>query len=197
MPVKKIAIATVLGGLTLFAWGAISQTLLPLYNGALHKFTNEDAVTQAIAANTPHSGTYFLPNYPDVPAGANAEQKKATDEKMEQAMASGPMVFAHVRVGAMGGMGTYLATELLTNIIAALFVTLLLSQTTNLSFRNRVMFAAGVALVMIFDGTASEWNWYSAGGDFFLAEAVDGIVGWSLAGVVIAKLLPASAQKTA
>lgn len=189
MPIKKIALAAVLGGLALFVWGAISHSVLPLYHGALHKFTNEEAVTQAIAANTPHSGTYFLPNHPEYPPGASEAERNALDEKMKQRMANGPIIIAHIRVGAMSGIAPYLVMELITDIIAALFVTLLMTTAMQLSLGMRVLFSVGVALVMVFDNSASTWNWYSAGGDYFFAETVDAVVGWALAGLVIAKLL--------
>lgn len=178
-----------LGGLTLFVWGAVSHMVLPLYNNALHKFTNQDAVTQVVAANTPFPGTYFLPNYPNYPEGATEEDKKMLDEKMEQQMVNGPMVFAHVRVGAMESMGTLMVTEFLTNTLAALVATVLLVSAMQLTFGKRVLFAVGIALVMLFDHSASTWNWYSAGLDFFFAEVVDAVLGWALAGMVIAKVL--------
>jgi hypothetical protein len=34
------------------------------------------------------------------------------------------------------------------------------------------------------------WNWYGFPNAFFLAQGVDMIVGWALAGAVIAKLIP-------
>jgi hypothetical protein len=36
------------------------------------------------------------------------------------------------------------------------------------------------------------WNWYGFPNAFFLAQGVDMVVGWSLAGAVIAKLIPSA-----
>jgi len=194
MPARTIAVASALGGLTLFVWGALSHTLVPLYNNALHRFTNQDAVTQAIATNAPQSGTYFLPNYPDYSKAANDAERTAMRENMERQMMSGPAMFAHVRVGPMGSIAPNLVTELVANIIAALFLTILMSTATQLSLKMRMYFAVGVALVMVFDQSVSSWNWYGAGADFFVAETVDAVVGWALAGLVIGKLLGKPAQ---
>ena len=197
MSPKSISSAAVLGGLTLFVWGALSHSLLPLYNGSLHRFTDQDAVAQVIAANTPHSGTYFLPNYPDYSKAANEGERTAMTEKMKQQMMNGPTVIAHVRAGTMGSIAPNLVAELVTNILAALIVTLLMTAALQLALSKRVLFAAGVGLVMVFDQSASSWNWYSAGGDFFFAETVDAVVGWSLAGLVIGRLLGRTAEDPA
>lgn len=185
MNIKKISLATVLGGLTLFIWGALSHYVLPFYNNALHKFTDQDAVRQAIIANTPRSGTYLLPNYPDYPENATDAEKKALDEEMNQQMQAGPFVFAHIRVESFHGFASHLALELLTNILAVVFVTLIIINLPATSIGGRVLLSTAIALVMVLDRSASTWNWYSAGADFFFAEFFDAVVGWGLVGLVI------------
>jgi hypothetical protein len=39
------------------------------------------------------------------------------------------------------------------------------------------------------------WNWYGFPDSFILSQGVDMIVGWSLAGAVIARLIPQQAGK--
>jgi hypothetical protein len=189
MNTMKISLAAVLGGLTLFIWGTVSHSIIPFYNNALHTFTDEDAVTQAIIANAPRSGTYLLPNYPKYPEGATDEEKKALDEKMNQQMNTGPFVFAHIRVRSSAGFGIHLALELLTNIFAALFVTLIIINLPTTSLGGRVLLSISIALVMVLDYPASTWNWYSAGADYFFAEFFDAIIGWGLVGTVIGTVL--------
>jgi len=60
--VKKLLLGTVLGGLIVFAWGAISWMVLPWHAATLQAFTNEAAVSKVIQANAPQPGVYFLPN---------------------------------------------------------------------------------------------------------------------------------------
>jgi hypothetical protein len=186
---NRIALASVFGGLTLFVWGAVSHSLLPLYNNALQRFADQDAVAAAVSANAPQTGTYFLPNYPNYPEGATPEERKALDEEMSRQMAKGPTVFAHVRVGAMDHFGAMMMRELFTNIVAAFFAALLFLNATQISFARKVLFAACIGAILSFDHSASAWTWYGAGGSFFLAESVDAIVGWTLAGIVIATTL--------
>ncbi len=195
MPAQKIALAAVLGGLTLFLWGVVSHMVLPLYNKSLHKFTDEESVTMAIVTNTPHSGTYFLPYEEELPAGASAEQKKAREEKMKEQMEKGPMVFAHIRVGSFGSFGVHLAIELLKDILSALVVGLLLVNTQQMSLRSRVAFVFGIAVAVVLESTISEWNWYGAGTDYAFAVIFDLLVGWLLAGFVLAKVLSGGVPK--
>ncbi len=195
MPARKIALAAVLGGLTLFLWGVLSHMVLPWYNKSFHKFTDEEAVTMTIVTNTPHSGTYFLPYNEELPLGTSVAQKKARDERMKEQMEKGPLVFAHIRVGSFGSFGAHLAIELLKDILSALVVGLLLLNTQQMLFRNRVAFVFGIAVAVALESTISEWNWYGAGTDYAFAEIFDLLVGWLLVGFVLAKVLSGGLAK--
>ena len=197
MPVRKIVIAAVLGGLAMFIWGAISHMTLPLYNSALQKFANEDAVTQAIIANAPVSGTYFLPNLPTLLAGASEEQKRAADKAMEERSEKGPQMFAFIRVGPFGSFGTHLLGEFLSDVVAVLLVSWLFLRLGLSSMRNRLTAAIAIGFTIILSETMSQWIWYSSGFAFTLAETVDQVIGWLAAGFVIAKVLPRAEQKMA
>jgi hypothetical protein len=52
---KKMVLASLLGGLTMFVWGALSHTVIPFSEDSLLGFTNEDAIVQGIMAGAPTS----------------------------------------------------------------------------------------------------------------------------------------------
>jgi hypothetical protein len=183
---KKLVLGAVLGGLTLFVWGAISHMLLPTSEWVLHGFANEEAVKQAIVTNTPQSGVYFLP-YVDT-AEMSEEQQEA---RMEEAM-RGPVIFASVRLGPSASFGTLLVIQLLIEMLGALIATALLLQAKPLAYGGRVGFVAGIAAVVAVAGNLPEWNWYNFSTPYTLAEMFDLLVGWTLAGLVLAKIVPSN-----
>ena len=76
---KSAVIGTVLGGVVLFVWSAISWMALPWHQKTMTPFKDDHAMAQAIVANADRSGVYFLPS---------------ADESL---MASGPLVYAAIR----------------------------------------------------------------------------------------------------
>ena len=91
---KALILGTLLGGLVMFAWGAVSHVLIPYGTLVFLRFSDENTVARAIVANAPRSGIYFLPYMPEGdPAGMQAAQEK---------LARGPFLFAAVRVEAVG-----------------------------------------------------------------------------------------------
>src|ERR1041385_6635 len=190
MHTGKRVLAAILGGLAMFIWGAVSHMALPLYNGSLQKFTDQDAVLQVISANAQKSGTYFLPNIPDLAATASNEEKEAAEKAMMEKSEHGPSMFAFVRVGELGSWTPLLIVEYVSNALAVLVLAWLLLKTGVTKFGDRVTAAVCVGVLVILSETVSQANWYSAGMGFTIAETVDQVVGWFAAGLVMAKILP-------
>ncbi len=190
---SRIILAAVLGGVAMFVWGALDHEVLPLYNNALQKFTNEEAVTQAIVSGTPVSGTYFMPYIVNSPPGASEAEKKAAEQANEQRSQKGPQMFAFVRVGDFGSFGIHLLGELLKDIVATfIFVWLLMGAGVS-SMRNRILFGIALGLVVVFSETMSHWIWYDAGFLYTLSVAIDQVGSFVVASVVISTILPGGA----
>src|SRR2546423_10355233 len=138
---KQMILGSVLGGIVLFVWGAIAWMFIPWPGQPLRGFKNEDAVTQAIIANAPQSGNYLLPNADQ--KGLTAEQQQKAMEKM----AKGPIVFASVRLEPFNSMAKPLVSQFLTQLLVALLGTVLLLQTSGLSYKSRVIFLTVIGLI--------------------------------------------------
>jgi hypothetical protein len=67
-------------------------------------------------------------------------------------------------------------------------VTWLLLQTANLSYRRRVGFVVVVALAAGVVAHVPFWIWWKFSTSFTLVEFADLIIGWGLAGLLIAKV---------
>ena len=178
---KQNILATILGGIVLFVWSAIAWTAIPWPGEPLRSFANEAAVEAAITANATQPGNYILPN-PHRP-GLTTEQTGALADKMMR----GPMMFAAIRLGPMRPFPVLLGLAFVMYLVSALIATFLLSNTAGLSYGQRVLFVILCGVLIFVGGKLDEWIWWSFSTTYLLIEFVAIVVGWILAGLVIAK----------
>ncbi len=190
MSTGKLVLAVALGGIVLFLWGLLSHEVLPLYKNALVKFTNEEAVTQAIVANAPAPGVYFMPYVPQDANGMGADQFEAAKQTAMEKLQGGPFMFASVRPGAMGSFTKYIVTQLLTDMLTVLFLALVVMKVRGQSYWGHVMICVLVALAAFAVKSLPMWNWYEFSSAFTIAELVDITGRMFFAGLVIAKFIP-------
>jgi hypothetical protein len=176
---RSMVLGAVLGGLVLFLWGMVSWMVLPWREAALHEFTDEEAVVQAIQANAPESGIYV---YPGADAGAAAEEPPAAGETMQPK----PSLFVAYRREGSGSMAAAMITHLFTLIVVAFLVTWLVLQTRGLSYWGRVAFVVVSALAAALVCREPEWTWWGFSTGYILSEIVDLVFGGFLAALVIA-----------
>ena len=185
---KSLMLGGLLGGLVLFVWGAISYMALPWHRMALEKFTDEAVVAQTLTANASVSGMYILPNpHKHEPGLTDAQRQAAEDDGMKRMM-QGPFMFASVSLGGTHDMGQALLLNVLSDILAAALVAWLLLQTANLSYWCRVGFVVVVALTTGVVAHVPYWIWWRFSTSFTLVEFADLLIGWFLAGLVLAKV---------
>jgi hypothetical protein len=73
-----------------------------------------------------------------------------------------------------------------------LIATLILLHAKPLSYGGRVLLLAMVGLAIWLSTSAPGWNWYSSGAAWALSELGEQVGGWTLAGLVLAKVVPRS-----
>lgn len=184
---KSLVKGGMLGGITLFVWGAVSWTVLPWHNLTLQKFTNEDAVVAVIRANATTPGVYFLPNARHQP-GMTGTEKKAAWESVEKRMAEGPVVFASIRLKGAPSMAPFALTGIVISIIGATLGTLLLLQTRHSRYLRRAGFLSLFGLTAGVVCFLPYWNWFDFSTAYTATSIIDLAIGWFLAGLVIAKV---------
>jgi hypothetical protein len=186
----RIVIGAVLGGLAMFAWSAVSHMALPLGTAGIRAMPadREPAVVEAMRDAMTERAIYFLPGL-DMSRRPTEEEEKAWQARLQ----AGPT--AIVAYNPRGGqpMGTgQLVTELLLDIAACLFAAVVLAHVpSSVGYLRRALMVAafGAFATLAIDG--SYWNWYSFPGVYFLAQAVDGVVGGALAGLAVARVVKA------
>ena len=177
---KRIIVAALAGGIVFFIWSAIIH-MSPL--GMIGITSLPEPAYQALKTNLGETGLYF---FPGVEKDATPEQMKAWEQRLK----SGPYgILAYT-----GGPGAAMAPkqligELLTDIVAAFIAATILALIAA-PYIKRVFV---VSLMGVFGWVSlmlSYWLWYNFPTKYVLNEGFIEIVGWFLAGLVIAKIVP-------
>jgi hypothetical protein len=183
---KRILLGGLLGGIVLFVWGFVSWAVLPWHEATLNVVSNEDAVLGAIAANATKRGIYLIPGAPDTTGLSDEEAERREQEAMKK-MGEGPFVFAAVTPGRSPGMGAALAGSFVIQFVSAALATFLLMRASAMPYLARTAF---VMLLGLFAGIVvhlPHWNWWGFAMDYTLVGIADLVIGWFLAGLVVAR----------
>ena len=178
----KWLIATILGGVTIFLWGGLSHMVL-LKGIGFTRMSNEERIVSTLRSSLPGDGLYFFPSI-DLRGNPTREEQAAWEARFR----AGPtgMIIYHA-VGDAPLSPRKLSVQFLSDVLAAGIITYLLSLVIATYWR-RVGLVALLGAFALFAIGSIYWNWYGFPNAFFLAQGVDMIVGWSLAGALIAKL---------
>jgi hypothetical protein len=190
-------LAAILGGIAMFIWSFIAHDLLPLGEMGMREFKNEAAMLDALKTNLGDGGGLY--HFPGHKAGRNAtrqEKGEAMKRAMEKA-ASGPSGMLLYHPTREFTFGKLLGIEFATELLEAILVVLLLTQTRIESFGGRVGFVLIAGILAAITTNIPYWNWYGFPSSYTAAYMSIEIIGFLCVGLVAALLLrnrsPASA----
>ena len=169
----RILIAGVLGGIAMYIWSAVAHVVTPLGMTGVDTMPNEAAVTAAMQTSLgDRAGLYLFPaaamttpNLPG-PSGLLVYQNRANDMT--------PVT---------------LAQEAAVQIVEGVLAAFLLSLTVLAGYVMRAGFVALVGVVAVLASNPSLWIWYKFPAEFTLAAMFMDVVGYLIAGLVIAAVL--------
>jgi hypothetical protein len=167
----RILIAGILGGLAMYVWLSVAH-MSPLGQIGVEAMPNgTDVVTQISGATGGKAGLYFAPDY--------MHQKTSA--------ARGPFALIAFNPSSPTGLSpAQLGLEFLSELVEAIIAAWLLSQAAIAAYGARVGFVTGIGVVAAILAEAPYWTWYSFPLDYSLANAVLQIVGFFVAGLVMA-----------
>ena len=171
-------LAALAAAFVVFVWQGISHMALPWFHDSLNKFENEAAMVEAFKANSKVDGIYHLP------------QADMKDEAAMKQMETGVSVFVAVKLNGRGGMAQSLVHQFIYNLLGALFVTFLLTKLSHSGTGCRVGVTVFFSLFAIVTAILPNWSWWAFSNSFTGFMVFDHLVGWTLAGFVLAKLVP-------
>jgi hypothetical protein len=171
---KRILLAGLLGGLTLFAWESVAHLLLPLGQAGIKTLNNEQAILSSLKDNLKEGGLYFFP------AAAATGQAPP-----------GPSDILSIQPNSsMTMMPSQLLTQLGADIVAMVLAGILLAQTGAFAgFRRRVVFFTTLGILPALRTDLSYWNWYGFSSVYTASQFAVNILGFCVAGLVLAKLI--------
>jgi hypothetical protein len=177
-------LAAIAGGIVVFIWSAVSHMALGLGSAGIRTLPNEERMAQAIRGVVTEPGLYFFPGM-DPSRKMTPEEERAWTERYRR----GPSGLMIVQPGGRDPMEpTQFVVELLADILAAGVAAFLLA-----GLGGPLLARAGaVGLLGLFewaDLSVSYWNWYKFPTLYTGAALVEQVVGWTLAGLVMALML--------
>ncbi|HEX4303594.1 MAG TPA: hypothetical protein VHZ78_12435 [Rhizomicrobium sp.] len=167
----RILIAGLLGGLAMYVWLSVAH-MSPLGQIGVHALPGGEAmITQIADAAGNKAGLYFVPDHMSAKPSA----------------AVGPFALVSFTPRAPTGLSpAQLTFEFLSELVEALVAAWLLAQAALATYGARVGFVTGIGVVAAILAEAPYWNWYSFPLDYSLVNAAMQIVGFFVAGLVMA-----------
>ncbi len=182
----RVLTASIVGGIVVFLWGAISHMVLGLGEKgmSMEKLPGEQAILTTLSENIPETGIYFVPGMdPTI-----TDSQRQWDDAMER-MNKGPVAFMVVtREGYEGNMAMQMVWEAVSSAAAALIVSIVLLAMRG-PYLFRVLVVAGFGVFAWLSYGASEVIWYDFPEAYGVAQLIDQFVGWALAGLFMAAIV--------
>ncbi len=188
---KRILLAALAGGIVMFVWGAITHMVLPIGEMGMKSLPDEDRVLTALRGAVPSPGLYFFPGM-----GHGGDASAAEQEAWKEKARVGPIGLLVLQPGTDNPLSAgRLAGEAVSDILAGLLLAVVLSFLP-LSLLTRVVMAAGIALFAWLSISFSYANWYGFPAAYVAGEAIDQVLGWTIAAFVMTRILPRTARVT-
>ena len=150
---KRIVIASLVGGFVIFMWGAIAHTAFPLGTMGIRQIPDEGFVVVALRNSVTEKGLYFVPGR-DMTKSMTPKEEKDWEEKLK----TGPTGLLLVNPAGGEAMSLkQLGTEFATNVVAALVGAFLISRVVG-SYFSRAFFSMLVGIPSWLSISRPYWN---------------------------------------
>ena len=170
---KQIIIGGIVGGITLFAWGFISWTVLTWHFDTIRQDEGINAVVANVTDYLPEAGVYFYP-------------------PMTELYRSGPHGFVVVQPnGSEPTSPIMLAKGFVADVVVAMMASLLLivALPSLRNYRARVVFIASLGVFAILSGYIVDGIFHDLPVRYTVGLATDTAIAWTLAGLAIAAVV--------
>lgn len=179
----RIFIAGLLGGLVFLVWSTLAHTALPLGNMGMKFGVPHEAVLAALKQDaTLGEGVYVFPTLP-----VEKMMDEAAMKQFAPVETSNPYAFVIYQPQGRDSadMGANIGTQAVSNILAGLLAAFVLAAGA-FGFAKRVGLAVVLGVFAWMTVSVPWWNWYRFPTAFILESLIEQVVGWALAGLVMA-----------
>lgn len=187
LTMNRILIAAVAGAVVYYVWGMMAWMALPIHTPTILQIPQEAGVTAALKDRNLATGVYVAP-FMDPATAMNEGSEFMKNHE------SGPIYTLLYHKEGLPVMGPKVllfgfVIDLLAAGIAACMLHGSLGGCCSDNYLARVGFVAGFGFFVALVGHLSYFNWMNFPLGYTLAFCVDVIVGWTLAGLVIAAIV--------
>ncbi|QEG38275.1 hypothetical protein [Roseimaritima ulvae] len=184
---KRIVLAGLAGAVVYFVWQMLTWMLLPIHGPTVGPLPDEAPVRDLLVEQKVETGVYI------VPYGSEEAMMDPESEYMKR-HTDGPIFSIYYQQhGAQPMAMSVLAIGFLTDFLAASIVATLLCCAVGgcccKSYLQRVGFVTAFGFFLALTGHVSYFNWMHFPADYTAMFVLDVIVGWLLAGLVIAAII--------
>jgi hypothetical protein len=185
---KRILLAGLLGGLTLFAWGAVSHMVFQLEESAMSAAPpppGDRQIMDAVSATFPEDGIFMLPG-----GDMSMKSDEAAMEEWDARWRKGPRGILAVDHGDARTFPVMLLGEVLWDVVLATVAAILLAcaSASCCAWWCRTLFVTGLGLIASFR-TMQHWNWFHFPCGYTTVQVVDALIGFTLMGLVLAAIV--------
>ncbi len=177
----KVLIAAVLVGIIFFAWNCVSWTMLSWHHQTIRHLQSEKQILDSLVANTGGKGGIYIA--PEIPISVTHP------EELQERTPGGSSAFISFQPDTLNQNMKYrMIYALVNSIVISTLIVFLLSCTSELSYFSRVFFVVMIGLVGALIGHIPNWIWWGFDLSYTIVMTADVLIGWFLAGLVIAAL---------
>jgi hypothetical protein len=193
----RVLLAAILGGAVFFVWGFLAHEVIGLGEVGVKDIPNEQVVVPQLRGSVTEPGFYLIPATGMTP-GETSEQKKAAIKQFQQKAASGPygVLIYHPNGGEVLSMPLQLGREFVLNVAVALIAATLLGWAGLSSFASRLTFMTLAGIMVALLTNVEYWNWYGSPANYTLGLMATQVIGFFLAGIVIALIVRPRSTRT-
>jgi len=182
----RIIAAGVVGAVVYYVWGMLAWMAVPLHTPTLNALPAEQAIVDALKAQSLESGVYVTPFAADP-----ADMGDPESEFMQKHNAGPIFSIYYQKEGAVPMNAGVLGIGFVIDLLGAMLAACLLSSIgpCGRNYWCRFGFVAGLGIFVALVGHLSYWNWMHFPLGYTMAFVIDVTVGWSLAGLAIAAIV--------
>ncbi len=178
----RTLLAALVAAVVLFLWQSFAHMALPWSHSAMGPFEDAATIERTLKDNVLADGIYMLPHAaPGHQEAWEAAHRQATE---------GFSVLAIVTLSGKKSFGECLAWQFLFNLIGALLVTFLLTKLSHDGMGCRMGVTVFFSLFTAATAILPNWAWFAYPNSYTSFAVFTHVIGWTLAGLVLAKMIP-------
>lgn len=189
----RVLVAALMGGIVMFIWGAVAHMALGLGDIGMHQPVAEDTVLASLRPGLgEQAGVFLLPSIDPAKMG----DKTVMAAYSAKAKASPYAFMVYMPQGEdLSDMSGRLPREWASDTLSALMLAFVMGLAA-FSFMTRLSIALAASVFAWLSTMVPYWNWYMFPTNFTVAALVEQVIGWLLAGAVMAWWLGRSKRRT-